>query len=186
MRNETKDFEPAHVRAITACAVAFWHGRFYLGMDEQFERELTKKTINIVLRDLPTQAEISDVNRGIDRLSSWCDEHPKNFIQYGEKSDAALSALSFNETSGIQFSDGRVAFFSNAFRRICEEELHLPSYEKFLNELFDTSTLICPNRREKRKSLKISNSVKKVYMFKAGTLITLAETDEKEDKEYGA
>lgn len=167
---------PPHIRAVAACSVALWHFRLFLNLDSYFDRDLASADSYLALKSLPTQDEISDVKRGIDSLASWVDEHPKNFIHAGDKSGTEISASSFTETSGIIFTDGRVAFFPNAFKRICESDLLLPSYEKFLNELFDDNILICSSRRDKRKSIKGGGKVKKVYMFKPGTLITL-DTD---------
>ena len=182
---EFKDFEPAHIRAITGCTVAFWHARKCFGLEETFDAYHAKADVSLITRLLPTQEEISDTNRGVDLLASWTDEHPKNFMTYGDKTDTVINAQSFTETSGIQFPDGRVAFFPNAFKRICEEELHLPSYDKFLNELYDEGKLICPSRREKRKSVKIGHDVKKLYMFKAGVLITIESDDDTDEIAYG-
>ena len=171
IQSKAKEFEPAHVRACAACAVAFWHFRHCLNLDSKFEWKLARADAYLILKNLPTQDEISDTKRGIDLLASWIDEHPKNFIEEHEESGDFISALSFGETSGIKFADGSRGFFRNAFRRIVETELHLPSYEKFLNELFDEGKLICPSRREKAKSVRLSrNEVKKVYLFKAGVL----------------
>lgn len=178
------EMEPAHITAVAACAVAFWHFRKCIGLEEKFDAYHALADASLILNELPTQEEISDTNRGIDLLASWTNEHPKNFATYGDKTGTLISATSFTETSGIQFPDGRVAFFPNAFRHICEDELHLPSYEKFLNELFDEGKLICPSRRDKRKSIKVGDEVKKLYMFKAGTLITLA-SDDTDEISYG-
>ena len=182
---EFKDFEPAHIRAIAGCTVAFWHARKCFGLEETFDAYHAKADVSLITRLLPTQEEISDTNRGVDLLASWTDEHPKNFMTYGDKTDTVINAQSFTETSGIQFADGRVAFFPNAFKRICEEELHLPSYDKFLNELYDEGKLICPSRREKRKSVKIGHDVKKLYMFKAGVLITIESDADTAEIAYG-
>ncbi|MBR0288637.1 MAG: DUF927 domain-containing protein [Selenomonadaceae bacterium] len=170
---EFKEFEPAHIRAIAGCTVAFWHARKCFGLEETFDAYHAKADVSLITRLLPTQEEISDTNRGIDLLASWTNEHPKNFMTYGDKTGTVISATSFTETSGIQFPDGRVAFFPNAFKRICEDELHLPSYDKFLNELYDEGKLICPNRREKAKQLKIGGRNTRVYLFKAGALVTV-------------
>ena len=174
---EFKEFEPAHVRAIAGCTVAFWHARKCFGLEANFDAYHAKADVSLITRLLPTQEEISDTNRGIDLLASWTNEHPKNFASYGDKTGTLISATSFTETSGIQFPDGRVAFFPNAFKRICEEELHLPSYEKFLNELYDEGKLICPSRREKAKQIKISGHNTRVYLFKAEVLLA-TDTDE--------
>lgn len=169
-------FEPAHITAFAASTVGFWHLRKCMELEEKFDSYHALADARMTLRLLPTAEEISDTKRGVDLLSSWIDSHPKNFIVENDSGDF-ISALSFGETSGIKFADGRVAFFPQAFRRICEQELQLASYEKLLNELFDEEKLICPSRREKRKSVKLSGTVKKMYMFKAGVLIFPASND---------
>ena len=175
IQSKAKEFEPAHVRACAACAVAFWHFRHCLNLDSKFEWTLARADAYLILKNLPTQDEISDTKRGIDLLASWVDAHPKNFIEEHEDSGDFISALSFGETSGIKFADGRVAFFPQPFRRIVETELHLPSYEKFLNELFDEGKLICPSQREKAKQIKINKKNIRTYLFKAGVLVNVDE-----------
>ena len=176
-------FEPAHITAFAASTVGFWHLRKCMELEEKFDTYHALADARMTLRLLPTAEEISDTKRGVDLLASWVDEHPKNFIIENDSGDF-ISALSFNETSGIKFADGRVAFFPQAFRRICEQELQLSSYEKLLNELFDEEKLICPSRREKRKSVKLSGTVKKLYMFKAGVLIFPANNDALVEGDY--
>lgn len=180
LRPRTLVFEPTHVRAITACSVAFWHFRFFLQLDQKFERSLAESVAATIIHDLPTLEDISDVKRGIDLLASWIDEHPKNFIQVGEKTDSVISAVSFTESSGIKFTDGKVAFFPNAFRRICDEELHLPSYAKFLTELFDEGKLICKSRRDKSYQVWFGGENHRTYLFKAGVLAQLTDEDQEE------
>lgn len=178
-RTETANFEPAHVRAVTACACALFHFRLMLNLEQSFDCHNAESFARLVIRNLPTKDDISDVKRGIELLSSWIDAHPKNFIH--ETENGALdSALSFNETSGIIYHDGRVALYATPFRRICEEELHLPGYEKFLNELYDESYLDCNARRDKRKSIKLGGAVTKAYLFKAGVLVTIEDASEEE------
>ena len=176
---QTPDSAPTHIRAIVGCAVAVWHFRLFLGFEKNFEHELARSDACTTLHALPTQDEISDVKRSIDLLASWLDEHPKNFITETDNGEF-ISAVNFAETSGIKFADGRVAIFPNAFRRICEKELQLPSYEKFLNELFDDGHLICPSRREKAKQIWIKNEKKRVYLFKAGILTNIDEPDDED------
>ena len=178
-QKDTVDFEPAHVYAITACAVAFWHFRILLELEKSFDIYHAESFARLVIRDLPTKDDISDVKRGIELLASWVDSHPKNFIHAGKTADSAAdSALSFTETSGILFSDGRVGFFAFAFRRICTEELHLPSYEKFLNELYDECKLDCKSSKVKTAQIWHGGTNKKAYIFKAGVLITVDEEEE--------
>lgn len=180
-QRDTADFEPAHVRAIAACTVAFWHFRILLAFEQSFDIYHAESFARLVIRDLPTKDDISDVKRGIELLASWIDSHPKNFIHAGKTADSAAdSALSFSETSGILFSDGRVGFFAFAFRRICTEELHLPSYEKFLNELYDEGKLDCKSRSVKTQTCRQGREVKKIYLFKANVLIHIADTDGEE------
>lgn len=180
-QRDTADFEPAHVRAIAACTVAFWHFRILLALEQSFDIYHAESFARLVIRDLPTKDDISDVKRGIELLASWIDSHPKNFIHAGKTADSAAdSALSFTETSGILFSDGRVGFFAFAFRRICTEELHLPSYEKFLNELYDEGKLDCKSRSVKTQTCRQGREVKKIYLFKANVLIHIADTDGEE------
>lgn len=181
--------DETYQRAIIACAIAFWHFHKCLGLNTDISNAI--QDAQHILGTLPTKDEISDVKRGIDALASWVNEHPKNFATYGDKSDHGDSALSFSETSGIIFTDGRVGFFPNAFRRICQDELKLPSYDKFLNELFDENKIDAPSRRSKAKIIWTGNTSKRVYLFKTGTLINIGtETDGEEDanelaREYG-
>lgn len=178
-QRDTADFEPAHVRAIAACAVAFWHFRILLAFEQSFDIYHAEIFARLIIKDLPTKDDISDVKRGIELLASWIDSHPKNFIHAGKTADSAAdSALSFTETSGILFSDGRVGFFAFAFRRICTEELHLPSYEKFLNELYDEGKLDCKSIKVKTAQIWHGGTNKKAYIFKAGVLVTVDEEEE--------
>lgn len=166
------DFEAhleTHIRAVAVCTLATQLLACCLGVNaEDFDNIACRDAISI-LRDLPTKDDISDLQRGIDRLSSYLDEHPKNFMQETENGDIA-PALSYNETSGIIYRDGRVVFFTNAFRRIVEDELQLPSYQKFLNELYDADKIDAPSKREKAKVIRIDNKTARVYMFKSGVL----------------
>ena len=174
-----KNIDEAAVRAVTACNVAFWHFRLCLDLCQDFEYRDAERDIENILRQLPTKDQTSDLTRGVDLLASYVNEHPKNFIQAGDKSETEISALSFTETSGVIFADGRVGFFQNAFRRIVEKELELPSYQKFLNDLAAADMIICPKHgTEKATQKRINGQKKKVYLFATGVLIKPVDSDE--------
>ena len=175
-------FEPTHVNALCACAVAFWHFRRCISLAEDFQRELALVDVRDVFKLVPTNTEISDLNRAIVALSSFVDEHPREFIHMGNKTDSILDAQSFTRCVGVKYTDGRVCFFRNIFRQICEKELGLPSYEKFLNEAFDANKLIAYNQRTKTKKITIHEERKDVYMFKSGVLITVVDEEEEAEE----
>ena len=178
-----KGIEETHVRALTACAVALWHFQILLNFEQSFDLYLATADVRLTLRDLPTKDEISDLTRGITLLAAWVTEHPKNFVYETPSED--MPAISFAESSGKVFRDTRVGFSVNAFRRIVEDELHLPSYEKFLNDLYDADKIICKSKREKAKQVKIDKQNVRLYLFKAGVLLS-EENDEDEEQEEHA
>ena len=183
-------FEPTHVNALCACAIAFWHFRRCISLAEDFQRELALADVRDVLKLVPTLTEISDLRRALAMLASWVDEHPREFMQIGEKTDSTLDAQSFAGRVGVKYADGRVGFFRNAFRQICEDKLGLPSYEKFLNEAFDAGKLEAANQRNKAKEKIIQGERKFLYMFKADVLIKVVDKErdleaEKLANEYG-
>lgn len=169
-RIDTGIYETTHIFAIAACETAFYHFRKALSMDNKFEFEIAVVDAQKLIVELPTRDDISDTKRGVELLSSWVAEHPKNFISYGEQSDTAISATSFTETSGILFADGRVGFFPNALRRIVEDELKLSSCQKLINELFDDGKLDT-KASDKKRCIRIGGVPRKIYLFKTGVLI---------------
>ena len=174
--------DKTNFRAVIACAVAFYHFCICIDLTDDFNDTYSKLDAEKILGELPTVDEISDVKRGLELLASWIAEHPRNFITplpingiLVEGADEAAS--SYIETVGKKFADGRVAFYPNAFRKIVERELGLPSYEKFLNDLFTEDLLICPNRREKARQMKINGENQRVYLLKAETFVSDSEEE---------
>ena len=72
-------------------------------------------------------------------------------------------AQSYTVTVGKKFTDGRIAFFTNAFRKIISE-IGLPSYEKVLTDLYDADLLDCKSSREKCKVIKIDGKPQRAYV----------------------
>lgn len=177
-RINAKALEETHIRAVAACIVAFLHFQCCLKLAPKFDSNSALTYTIVNLRDLPTKEEISDFKRWLDLLVSWVSEHPKNFINYNGKTYTVNGALSFSETSGIFFDNGEVGIYPNAFRRIVEEELHLPNYKKFLSDLYDNEKIICPSRREKATQQRISGERKKFYLFAAGVLREIDKDDD--------
>jgi len=183
-------FEPTHVNALCACALAFGHFRRCISLAEDFQTKLALSDIRDVMKLLPTLAEIDDLKRSLALLASWVDEHPREFMEIGEKTDSTFDAKSFAGRVGVKYTDGRVGFFRNAFRQICEDKLGLPSYEKFLNEAFDAGKLEATNQRNKAKEKIIQGERKFLYIFKADVLIEVVDKErdleaEKLANEYG-
>ena len=173
--------DKTNFRAVIACAVAFYHFCVCIDLTVDFNNTYSKLDAEKILGELPTVEEMSDVKRGLELLASWIAEHPRNFITPQKINGVPVegadeAAESYTETVGKKFADGQIAFYPNAFRKIVERDLGLPSYEKFLNDLFTEDLLICNNRREKSMQKKINGENQRVYLLKAETFLqNLAE-----------
>ena len=135
-----------------------------------------------ILAELPTIDEMSDVKRSIQLLASWVAEHPKSFITPRKYNGTPIEgednpAESYAGTVGKKFADGHIAFYPFAFRKICAE-IGLPSYEKFLCDLYDADCLECKSSREKSTQKKIEGENKRVYMIKSGVLFSNTTDDD--------
>ena len=169
-----KSIDATNARVVIACAVAYQH--FYACIfEENFDFYEARDNAAVILAQLPTIDEISDVNRSIDLLASWIVGHPRNFITPKKHNDDTPidgmdePAQSYTETVGKKFADGRIAFLPTAFRKICVE-IGIPSYEKFLSDLYDADYLDCPNQREKCKVIKIDGNPARAYVINRDAL----------------
>ena len=178
---EFKSVDPTNARSIIACAVAFWH--FYRCVFElPFDYMQARFDAEQILAELPTIDEMSDVKRSIQLLASWVAEHPKSFITPRKYNGTPIEgednpAESYAGTVGKKFADGHIAFYPFAFRKICAE-IGLPSYEKFLCDLYDADCLECKSSREKSTQKKIEGENKRVYMIKSGVLFSNTTDDD--------
>ena len=168
---EYKSVDASNARSVIACAVAYQHFCVCLDLEEQFYSSKAHDDAAVILAQLPTVDEISDLKRSIQLLASWVAEHPKQFITpakvNGEEIDGMDDAAqSFTSTVGKKFADGRIAFFTNAFRKIIAE-IGLPSYEKVLFDLYDADYLDCKSSREKCKVVKIDDKPQRAYVVKS-------------------
>lgn len=170
-----KSVDATNARAVIACAVAFYHFCKCLGVNEKYDLPHACVDAAQILAQLPTVKEISDVQRSIDLLASWIVGHPRNFITPQKHTDDTPidgmdePAQSYTETVGKKFADGRIAFLPTAFRKICVE-IGIPSYEKFLSDLYDADYLDCPNQREKCKVVKIDGKPTRAYVINRDAL----------------
>lgn len=181
--DKPSSIEPTLFYWAVGIIVANAHFRVCSGLDETFDKHLAGDARKLIAT-LPTQNEISDTQRAILLLASYVDEHPKNFIHEVppiDLRDIDEPAESYQRTVGKIFKDTRVAFFGNSFRDVIEKDLGLPSYEKLLNEFYAEGIIDCPSRREKARLINISGSKKRAYLFKAGTLISPADNEDKDD-----
>ena len=165
---EYKSVDATNARAIIGCAVAYRHFCACLEIEDEFDFTGARNDAAVILAQLPTVEEISDVNRSIRLLASWVAEHPRNFITPAKLNGAEVDGMdepaqSYTVTVGKKFTDGRIAFFTNAFRKIISE-IGLPSYEKVLTDLYDADLLDCKSSREKCKVIKIDGKPQRAYV----------------------
>lgn len=164
--------DATNARSIIACSVAYRHFYKFIGLDTDFDYDAARDDAERILAQLPTVEDISDVKRSINLLASWIHENPTRFItpqthQDGSPIDGMDNpATSFAGTVGKKFANGDVAFYQNAFRKICED-IRLPSYEKFLSDLYELGALDCKSSRTKVKQIRIGKDRPWVYYIKA-------------------
>lgn len=180
--------DKTNFRDVVACAVAFHHFNLMLEANgAEFDAERAVLDAQEILATLPTVDDFSDLKRSTKLLASWIVENPTRFITPKLSSDNETSdnepppsldeldrndnpATSFAGTVGKIFPNGDVGFFQNAFRRIIEKDLGLPSYVKFLRDAYTENMLNCPSRREKTRKVTIDGRKISVYIFKASEL----------------
>ena len=181
--------DETNARSVIACFVAFYHFLVCLGEAETFDEISAASLAGDQLAELPTVEEISDVNRAIELLASWVMENPKRFEtpkKYEDGSpikDEFFHAESNAPSAGKKFPDGRIGFYQNAFRNIVEDDLKLPSYEKFLSDLFDAGFLDCKDSRNKTKQVRVDGVRAKMYVINAGVLYQPVTADDEDDYE---
>lgn len=170
--------DPTNARSVIAAAAAFYHFLTCLKLDKEFDMMRAIVLAEKFLRELPTKEEMSDVKRSIQLLASWIHENPTRFITVKVRHpddpppidendfNEDNPATSFAGTVGKKFANGDVAFYQNAFRKICEE-IRLPSYEKFLSDLYELGALDCKSSRTKVKQIRIGKDRPWVYYIKA-------------------
>lgn len=180
---ELKSVDATNARSVIACAVAFWHFRLCLHLDQTLERNFAIADAEKMLAQLPTIDEIDELKRGIELLASWVVAHPRRFITpaiiKGVEVDGVDNpADTYASTVGKQFADGNIAFIAGEFSTVCEE-CRIPSYKRFLSDLYNNDCLECKNSRDKSIQKKINGRNTKVYMIKSGVLFS--EDNERDD-----
>lgn len=172
------EVDATNVRSIITCVVAFYHFLVCLKLTKEFD---TMKAINLAeqfLSELPTVKDMSDVQRSKDLLASWVAANSRRFVS--KQNDRSMCV---EPVAGRKFNNGDIGFLQSEFRKIIEDDLKLPSYEKFLCDLFDAGALDCANSRDKTRQRNLGSDRLKMYVIKAGTLIEKNSTPEFEHDE---
>lgn len=176
--------DPTNARSVIAAATAFYHFLTCLKLDKEFDMMRAIVLAEQFLRELPTQEEMSDVKRSIDLLASWINQHEDRF-QTPRKADVDDRPIEgeFNPVGtyagavGMKFADGSYGFFTLAFRDIVSE-IGLPSYKKFLNDLYELGALICKDTDGKKSNTdRFNGKLKRYYHIKADVLFPKTTDD---------
>lgn len=164
------DLEPTHVTAICACVLAYWHFRKCIGLEASFDLYHAQSDGRIISRLLPTQDEISDVNRWLELLAGYVTSHPKHFWRKVVLADGTIPTETFYAPIlyGRIFDDNKVAINTTSFKEICAE-LNILS-EKFINELYEGGYLVDATSKNKAKKIRMGNSTIRAYVFREGLL----------------
>ena len=173
--------DATNARTVLACATAIYHFFHCLEFTNgEYVYDDMKADINEILAELPTVAEINDVNRSFDLLKAWVSSNYKRFIkpQGGDTESYAPDA-------GRIFSDGRVAIYPNVFKQICKD-VGIPSSEKFLRDLYDDGLLDCTDWEHRSKSFRANTPFPgHGYHIKLGDFSS-TDYDKDEESSYDA
>ena len=164
------ELEPAHVTAICACALAYWHFRKCIGLETSFDLYHAQSDGRMISRLLPTQDEISDVKRWLELLAGYVAAHPKHFWRKVVLADGTIPTETFYAPIlyGRIFDDNKVAINTTSFKEICAE-LNIIA-EKFINELYEGNYLVDATSKNKAKKIRMGNNTIRAYVFKEGLL----------------
>lgn len=111
-------------------------------------------------------------------LASWVAANPRRFVSKSNRVADCIAPI-----AGKKFNNGSIGFLQSEFRKIIEEDLKLPSYEKFLADLFDEHALDCKDSREKTKQKRLGNERPKMYVIKPGVLVEKDDTPDFDDSD---
>ena len=172
LRVDFKSVDATNARAVIGCVVAFKHLCHCLEFVDCFSFDDLRDDAATVLAELPTVDDMSDASRSIELLKSWVAENPKRFktpkeINGAPIEDEYCDAQSYASAVGLKRVDGSIAFYTNAFKNIVFKEIGLPSYGKFLSDLYDAGALDCKDRRTKRKTIRDGKDIPHCYVIKS-------------------
>lgn len=177
------ELEPAHVTAICACILAYWHFRKCIGLETSFDLYHAQSDVRIISRHLPTQDEISDVKRWVDLFAGYVGSHPKHFWRKVVLADGTIPTETFYAPTlcGRIFDDSKVAINTTSFKEICAE-LNIIA-EKFINELYEGNYLVGATSKNKAKKIRIGNNTVRAYVFKEGLLWEYAQNNDADSED---
>lgn len=139
----TKNYEPTHLKTLSASLVAFEFFKVMLGVTTQFDdAELIRDRRYLIDYQLPTLSQLDDTTRAIDFLTSFVAGNDKAFTHEVDKPDFNNE---FNQTAiecfGKIFKNGEVAFLPHSFTDILEKKGGFASADKLREEFYDKGYL---------------------------------------------
>ena len=179
----TKNYEPTHLKTLSASLVAFEFFKVMLGVTDKFDdAELIRDRRILIDSQLPTLSQLDDTARALESLTSFVASHEKYFLRNQKDIDGKEMTFTFaNETYGKIFDTGEVAFFPTALKKILEDELKFASSDKLIAAWFEQDKLVFNDGR-KDHVIKIAKKTYKVIHFKANIIST--DTDSAEISYY--
>ena len=101
-----------------------------------------------LIEDAPDKLSAKNINRALPDLLNFIEAHPKTFAREAEN-ESIISAEA-NETFGIKFLDGRIAFNPLCLRNILSNELNYPSARQIINGFADAGFFLSENAKGKK------------------------------------
>lgn len=126
----------------------------------------------ILCTDAPTKFMAKNVNRALPDILDFINAHPKYFEREYQHDDGTISFLPAdgNETYGIKFLDGKVAFLPVALRKIINE-LDYPNATAIIRSLGEANYFTAGKRKDayrnyqSRLPKKYSDSIGKSFWY---------------------
>lgn len=169
----TKNYEPTHLKTLSASLVAFEFFKVMLGVTPQFDdAELIRDRRYLIDYQLPTLEQIDDTTRAIEFLKSFVAGNDKAFVHEVEKPEFDNEfTQSTYECLGKKFKNGEVAFLPHSFTEILEKRGGFDSADKLRNDFCNKGFL----RHAKGKFTfltRFAGKPTKMIRFNAGVLST--------------
>lgn len=101
-----------------------------------------------LIDDAPDKFFAKNVNRALPDLLNFIEAHPKNFAR--EVENESIISADANETFGIKFRDGRIAFNPLCLRNILSNELNYPSARQIINGFAEHDFFLSENAKGKK------------------------------------
>ena len=165
--------EPTLLKAVTVGAIAFQLFCVLLDEKEKFDESAAVEDIKEIIAALPNPNDLDDSTRAIEDLKSFADSHDKYF-EHDVKDNSAEGFTTYSQNAlecyGKKFSNGEVAFFPTALKKILEKELGFASMEALVSEWASKGKLRCSKGSGYRFSSWINGKAKSTIRFRASVL----------------